>query len=106
VTLSLADLPAPAFGIEPPEVGALTLMLATFGPPTVPVEAPALADVAHLLTCWRAWARSPGSEYATGALEDVCQSVALVLGTTATAVRVWILGNLAALGLGTKGGRP
>jgi hypothetical protein len=105
VTLSLADLPAPAFGIEPPEVGALTLMLATFGPPTVPVEAPALADVAHLLTCWRAWARSPGSEYATGALEDVCQSVALVLGTTGTAIRLWVLENLAAFGLDGERGR-
>jgi len=106
VTLSLADLPAPAFGIEPPEVGALALLFAAFGAPALPVEAPALVDVAHLLGAWRAWARSPGSEYATGALEDACQLVALGLGTTGTAVRLWVLENLAALGLDGKGGRP
>jgi hypothetical protein len=106
VTLSLADLPAPAFGIEPPEVGALALLFAAFGAPALPVEAPALVDVARLLTCWRVWARNPGSEHAAGALEDVARLVALGLGTTGTAVRLWVLGNLAALRLDGKRGRP
>jgi hypothetical protein len=58
-----------------------------------------LPEVARLLTCWRAWARAPGSEYAAGALEDACQLVALGLGTTGTTIRLWVLENLGALGL-------
>ena len=72
---------------------------------TAPALDAELPDVAHLLGAWRAWARSPGSEYATGALEDACQLVALGLGTTGTAVRLWVLENLAALGIDGKGGR-
>jgi len=105
VTLSLADLPAPALDADTPEAGALALLLAAFGSPIVAAEGPTSADVAHLLGAWRAWARSPGSEYAAGALEDACQLVAPGLDATGTAVRLWVLENLAPLGLDGKGGR-
>ena len=72
---------------------------------TAPALDAELPDVARLLGAWRAWARAPGSEYAAGAFEDACQLVALGLGTTGTAVRLWVLENLAALGLDGKGGR-
>jgi hypothetical protein len=77
---SRSDLPAPALDAELPEV-------------------------ARLRSCWRAWARYPGSEHSAGALEDACQLVALGLGVTGTAVRLWVLENLAAFGLDGERGR-
>jgi hypothetical protein len=102
---SPTDLTAPALGADTPEAGALALLLATFGAPVESAEAPTPADVARLLGAWRAWARAPGSEYAAGAFEDACQLVALGLDATGTAVRLWVLENLAPLGLDGKGGR-
>jgi hypothetical protein len=102
---SLADLTAPVLDADTPEAGALALLLAAFGSPVEFAPVPTLADVARLLAGWRAWARAPGSEYAAGALEDACQSVALVLGTTGTAIRLWVLENLAAFGLDGERGR-
>jgi hypothetical protein len=101
-----ADLSAPALDADTPEAGALALLLAAFGSPVEFAPVPALADVARLLACWWAWSRAPGSEYAAGALEDIAQLIAVALGTMGTAVRLWVLENLAPLGLDRKGGRP
>lgn len=98
----LAELVAPDFEVD--ATGALALVLAAFGLPpeaVVPVEAPELtrSDVARLLACWKAWAKAPGSARAANALEDACRLVARKRGASGSAVRLWVLENLAPLGL-------
>jgi hypothetical protein len=110
VTSLSADLTAPA--PEPDQAGALALVLAAFGLPAeveplraVAVETPELtrSDVVRLLAAWRGWAGAPGSERAADVLEGACRVVATKRGTSATAVRLWILGSLAPLGLDAEG---
>jgi hypothetical protein len=43
------------------------------------------------------WDRAPGAAQAASQLEDQVQRVAKMLGTTGSALRVWVLANRAAV---------
>jgi hypothetical protein len=57
------------------------------------------AELAILVSLWRAWSAAPGGEFRAGRLEDQVQRVAVMTGTTGSKLREWCIVNRAMVGL-------
>jgi hypothetical protein len=56
-------------------------------------------ELAILASLWQTWASAPGSELRACQLEDQCQSIAKMVGTTGSKLREWCIANRAMVGL-------
>jgi hypothetical protein len=57
------------------------------------------AEIAILASLWQAWSAAPGGEFRAARLEDQVQRVAVMVGTTGSKLREWIIANRAMVGL-------
>jgi hypothetical protein len=85
-TLAPADL-------EPAEMLCADLGSTGNAPPEL------TAELAILVSLWRAWSAAPGGEFRAGRLEDQIQRVAVMVGTTGSKLRERIIANRDAVGL-------